>query len=146
LLSQCTLPGKVTSITLLFQARRASEVVNARWSGSVGVGAANDSKKKLDKGQDNLNTVAHDAKSHWTVGFRPRLASKAGILNTMPNGIILTRIQPHAVAMNATVNVDAFDTFTQKRSAADRATRDPSAPSGRRDRSTTRVRKSRRID
>jgi hypothetical protein len=35
-----------------------------------------------------------------------------GILNAMPNCIILARVQPHAGAMNATVDIDAFDTFS----------------------------------
>jgi hypothetical protein len=34
------------------------------------------------------------------------------MLNTMPNCIILARVQPDAVAKNATVDIDAFDTLS----------------------------------
>ena len=70
-------------------------------------------KKKLDKGQEDLNTVAHTGRKPHSAGrFRPRLASKLIILNAMPNRIILARIQPHAGAMDATVDIDAFDALS----------------------------------
>jgi hypothetical protein len=33
------------------------------------------------------------------------------MLNAMPNRIVLSRVQPHAFAMNATIDIDAFDTL-----------------------------------
>src|SRR5258705_5305485 len=119
----------------------------ARWQGTA-LGSTFDPvtrlKKKLDQGQDDLNT--HVGKPHSRAGSFLRLASKVGILNAMANRIILTRVQPHPGAMNATVDVDAFDAFRQKRSAANRAIRDFATPSGRRDRSTAGARKSSGID
>jgi hypothetical protein len=64
----------------------------------------------------------------------------------MPNCIVLAWIQPHALAMNATVDIDAFDALGQKLSPANRAARDPPTLPCFRDRNPAGMGKSGGID
>ena len=81
--------------------------------GCAELAAATRLKEKLDEGQDDLNTVAHtDRRRHSAGQFRLSFASEVIILNAMANCIILARVQPHASTINATVDIDAFDTLS----------------------------------